>query len=674
MTDALQSADWRSGLLAEILRLLGPRPGRLAFASRLALICALTTLVAEIYQTPDPALTAYVAFFLNKPDRVESLILDVALTILMTTLIGILVLLTMAVIDAPLWRVAVMSAFSVGVLAVAFATKLRPLAGIIVLIVGYGLDLLGADHSGEIATRTLLYAWLFVAIPSGVSVIVNLLLAPPPRKLAEVALAARLRVAAALLRGPDERTRRSFIEYRREGTAEIQGWLKFAGVEKTSRPQDLAALRQALQSTTAILAWVDVVSRSQAGVLPRPLVEQLAQTLEAMADTLRSGEYPIEIALDAHIGESPLPARSAELWSDMRELLARFAEPPAPDSSPGHSAAPPAGFSMSDALTNPEYIRHALKTTGAAMFCYLLYSLLDWPGIHTCFITCYIVSLGTSAETIEKFILRIAGCLIGAAAGVTAIVYVIPSLTSIGALLGVVFLAALASAWVAAGSARIAYAGFQIAFAFFLCVIQGPAPAFDLTVARDRIIGILLGNVVVYIFFTRLWPVSAAKRIDPAIAAVLRLLSAMTVAQTAASRRSLAAQAQGALGNIEQDLDILRYEPRTIRPTQSWLRARRQASEELAALQAPLLLSAEREPDFAADIGHRLARFAIDLEPIRATPAPQTAVEDRPAATDGDALAAMVRAHLGNLQGVLVPIAAADRASGRAGSTSLAAT
>ena len=249
---------------------------------------------------------------------------------------------------------------------------------------------------------------------------------------------------------------------------------------------------------------------------------------------------------------------------------------------------------MPDLLTNPEYVRHALKTTGAAMFCYALYSLLDWRGIHTCFITCYIVSLGTSAETIEKFVLRIAGCLIGAAAGLAAIVYVIPSLTSIGALLAVVFLVALASAWVAAGSARISYAGFQIAFAFFLCVIQGPSPAFDLTIARDRIIGILLGNLVVYLFFTRLWPVSVAKRIDPAIAAVLRRLSAMAAATTAATRRSLGAEVQGALGNIEQDLDLLRYEPAAIRPTESWLRARRRAAQEMAALQAPLAV--ERRP------------------------------------------------------------------------------
>jgi multidrug resistance protein MdtO len=65
-----QAATERSrSRLAGIGALLAPFPGRLEFAARLALICALTTLVAEFYQTPEPALTAYVAFFVMKPDR-----------------------------------------------------------------------------------------------------------------------------------------------------------------------------------------------------------------------------------------------------------------------------------------------------------------------------------------------------------------------------------------------------------------------------------------------------------------------------------------------------------------------------------------------------------------------------------------------------------------------------
>jgi multidrug resistance protein MdtO len=67
------------------------------------------------------------------------------------------------------------------------------------------------------------------------------------------------------------------------------------------------------------------------------------------------------------------------------------------------------------------------------------------------------------------------------------------------------------SAWIAVGSPRVAYAGFQIAFAFFLCVIQGSGPSFDMTIARDRAIGILPGNLVVYVLFTNIWPVSVGR-------------------------------------------------------------------------------------------------------------------------------------------------------------------
>src|SRR6516162_452516 len=168
----------------------------------------------------------------------------------------------------------------------------------------------------------------------------------------------------------------------------------------------------------------------------------------------------------------------------------------------------------------------------------MLYSLLDWPGIHTSFITCYIVSLGTTAETVEKLTLRIVGCIIGAAVGIGAIVFVVPSLTSIDALMAIVFIGAYGAAYVAVGSPRIAYAGFQIAFAFFLCVIQGSAPAFDMVTARDRVIGILIGDIVSYFVFTSIWPVSITKGVDPALAGLLRHLRAMLSAAGASARRA----------------------------------------------------------------------------------------------------------------------------------------
>jgi multidrug resistance protein MdtO len=594
----------------DLARLLAPQPGRLELASRLAVICALTVLVAEIYQTPEPALTAYVAFFLNRGNRTISLILDVVFVALITVIIGLVILVAMIVADDPMWRVVGMAVVSFTILFAASASKLAPIGGVIALITGYGLDLLGEVQVGELATRGYLYAWLFVGIPAGVSIVVNLLLAPPPRRLVERAIARQLDLSAAMLQVPDARLQGEFRDSLREGAAEIQELLGLADREKTSPAGDIAALRQAANSTVALMSTIDVIDRRPEAWLTIPLRQYLMRTLHEMAAILKSGGFPIGIAWQAPNPARPLTRLEADVLADIKDAIARFAE--APNSAARIDVKPkkPSGFLKPDAFSNPDYVYYALKTTAAAMFCYLLYSLLDWPGIHTCFITVYIVALGTTAETVEKLSLRILGCLFGAAAGYGVIIFLLPDLTSIGQLMAVVFLGALGAGYVAAGSPRISYAGFQIAFAFFLCVVQGSSPAFDLTIARDRVIGILIGNLVVYLVFTNLWPVSVGKRIDPAIASLLRRLSAMMKAADAGARRALASAAQSQLAEAKTDIDLAVYEPDGLRPSADWLTSRRRAADEIGALGSMLLLSADNDARTSAQIADRLEALA----------------------------------------------------------------
>src|ERR1700761_2689183 len=250
--------------------LLAPFPGRLEFATRLALTCALATLVAEIYQTPEPALTAYVAFFVMKPDRAESVVTSIVMLLLITVIIGLVLALTVQVIEQPLWRVATMTLVSFCLTFAASASKLKPVAGTVALITAYALDLLGSVPGGELATRGILYVWLFVGIPAGISIVVNLVLGPAPRRLAERALAHRLRVAGALLRAPDVGARKAFKECLHEGPGEIPAWLKLARAERTSPAQDIAALQQAARSTIVILTVVDVLTDGFEPALPAP--------------------------------------------------------------------------------------------------------------------------------------------------------------------------------------------------------------------------------------------------------------------------------------------------------------------------------------------------------------------------------------------------------------------
>lgn len=602
-------ADNTRARLGDLWPLLAPYPGRLEFALRLAVVCALTTLVVEIYQTPEAALTIYMAFFVIKPDRVTSIIMSVAMTILMTIVIGMVTLITIRVIDHVVWRVVIMALLSFGLLFAASASKLKPIAGIVALVAAYALDLLGTTHGGEITTRALLYAWLFVGIPASVCIVVNLAMGPAPRQLAERALAERLAKAAAALRAPGPRTRREIVEYLREGPGDIPQWLKRAGVEKTSPPRDIAALRQAAAATSIILSMVEFITRPPQPLLPHPVQQRMAALLDEMADILRSGRYPVDIVIERDTAEPPLTPIQARAFEELSDAVTHFADPPsvADVSRP----AKPGGFFHRDAFSNPVHVQYALKTTAAAMLCYFVYSMLDWPGIHTCLITCYIVSLDSTAETFEKQTLRFFGCMLGAAIGLLAIVFVMPSVQSIGALMALVFVAAASSGWVAAGSARISYVGFQIAFAFFLSVVQGASPAFDMSIARDRLIGILLGNLAVALIFTTVRPISLAARIDPAVAELLRRLSMLATTASRAARWALASEAQKLLGAIEQNLELLRYEPSTIRPASSWLSRRRQVVRSIGALQAPLLIEADEN---RAVIGERLERLSLDFD------------------------------------------------------------
>lgn len=597
--------------------LVARTPGRAEFALRLALICVLTTWIAQAYDIPDIALSAYVVFFMNKPDRTSSILTSVVFTVLISVLIGLLILIAGVAQDLPPLRVTIMAALSLLLLFLASASKLKPLASTIALILIYALDLLGKIPDGELATRALLYVWLLVGIPAGVSIMVNLLMGPAPRQLAERAIGLRLRAAQALLTAPDATARQRVATLRQQGGAAVQGLLRLALLEKTAPRADLLALQQAARSTDVLLMLAEAIDRARD--LPDAWRQAAAATLGGMAAILDRHLYPVDIEPVCLTNAWPTGTTSS-LVADFNAVLAAFALVPAP--SVDAPAKAKAGFFVPDAFTDPGHVRYAVKVTMAAMSCYLFYSLTDWQGIHTCLITCYIVALDTTGETIEKLSLRIAGALAGAALGLAAIVWLTPSIDRIGGLLALVFAGGLAGGWIAAGSPRIAYAGFQLTFAIFLCVIQGSTPAFDLTVARDRIIGILLGNAVVYLIFVSVWPVSITRRIDPAIAALLRQLGRIARLVPHTERLNALPKVHSAISTIDTDLAIAYYEPSSLRPPMDWFQRRQALLGSIPSLEYTLLYSSQR-----ADLDAMAARLdqmanAVDSGEPAAFPAP----------------------------------------------------
>jgi multidrug resistance protein MdtO len=141
-----------------------------------------------------------------------------------------------------------------------------------------------------------------------VSICVNLLLAPSPRLLAEQLLARRLRLAATMLRAPNESIRRDFTESLREGNGELRKWLKLALVEKSVAREHIEALRQAAVSSFEILAMIDAMDRDVNAALPAPLRDRLALTLDTMARILDDGRFPLDTEFEELVAsEKPLP-------------------------------------------------------------------------------------------------------------------------------------------------------------------------------------------------------------------------------------------------------------------------------------------------------------------------------------------------------------------------------
>ena len=178
------------------------------------------------------------------------------------------------------------------------------------------------------------------------------------------------------------------------------------------------------------------------------------------------------------------------------------------------------------ALSNVEHLKFGLRGCLAASLCYVTYNALFWPGISTAITTCLLTALTTIGAAHQKQLLRFGGALIGGLViGMGAQVFILPYIDSIGAF-AVLFAAVMvAAAWIATSSRRLSYFGVQVAVAFCLINLQEFKIQTSLAVARDRVAGILLGLLMMWLAFDRIWSSPAGVEMKRSFVSVLRLLA-----------------------------------------------------------------------------------------------------------------------------------------------------
>lgn len=603
---------------------LQPFEGRFGLTWRVALLCAITAAVAMMHRIPESAISCYLIIFLMRPNGAECVGQAIGLIILATLVVFGMAPLIQSLAETPLLRLAVIAGATFIFLFLSSASQLGEIGAIIGLVIAFILTMVDLVPVGEIVTRGLLYAWAMACMPMALMIGFCLVLGTGPHTLLRQTVAERLNAAADLLATGDRSKAMALLA---EGQAEVDKRVLMTRIFHTAPKAEAQWLAGAASATyRMLLAAAALANDDSKGAARQTLAAASRAAAQAVRHRAPLGQ-PEPLAADA----DDAPALSA-----IRRTLAGLG---APD---GGMTAVPAKipFLAPDAFTNPDHQRYALKTTAAAVLAYLTYSLLDWEGIATAMVTCYVAALGTTGETTHKLMLRIVGCLIGALIGVLSILFVMPHLTSVGGLMALVFVAILPAAWVSTGNERISYGGVQIGLAFLLTILNGFGPSLDMGSARDRIIGILLGNTLVFIMFTNFWPKSAAVQARRQIAGALAALARLAVMAPAARPDAVndIAAAATSTAAAKMALDMTPFEPRSQSPAPAELGRLYGLIDEIVVLLPAVTFSSRAFDEEARQF--RAAAGVLDPEGDAALTSPVAA-----AMTEDDAPDTLARAH-----------------------------
>jgi multidrug resistance protein MdtO len=520
MTALAESQRSRRPLLELLAIELAPREGRWAAVTRIATGCAITVAIAMVFQIPQPPYMAYIVFLISKDEKNATV--TSALGSLVAVTLAILLVLGLELIDTaePALRLPLMAMATFAAMFTARTFALGPIAFLAGFVIVLLQSLVDDVPSPEALTRATLWLWVVMFVPVAVTVIVNFLFGQGTVTFMDRTARRVMKELETSLASGDYR------QFLPDWRARLLPLVEAAQAAAKQAP------RTGRITAPAILALLDalVILEGVPDGLSDAVRKELASLMRACRSAVESGndtpevsesKAPLSQPVDANIEQPPaVVALRSALSVLLSALIVR------PDSEPDNTEAhhPPRRLFVADVLSNPAYWQFALKTTIAVMVSYAIYTLLDWSGLRTAISTCFFVALSSLGETVHKLLLRLSGAVIGGLIAGLCIVFVLPHLTDIGQLCLLIAVVSVGAAWVATSSELLSYFGMQIAFAFFLGILQGYAPATDLTVLRDRIAGILLGNIVVTIVFSSFWPQSTRSSVRAALTEALRAI------------------------------------------------------------------------------------------------------------------------------------------------------
>ena len=541
---------------------LAPYPGRAFLVGRMVAAATLIMIIGMTFQIPYAWQGAIYALLVSRESPQATL--KSAATILLVTGVGaayILFSMRLVINILPLHFLWVIATFFFAFYGIGTLTNYMA-AVAFVNTISIGIPLWDRHVSAEADVEDMLRLCLAVLIAVVVTSIVELaFVRQRPGDEIVLPMTERLSTVKEVLscyaegRAPSPATEQRIVRLAMLGTSRLRQILTRSNIppQYSVAAGGVAVLISRLVDLTATLKSISFEPSAD----DRRRFHNLASAVASIYDDLTNRDIPGPVKFNTGIGSAaaaPLLGEMEHTVTLMTEMFAGVRSAQEYPISLDHLERP--ALLSRDAFINPEHFRFALKGCLAASACYVVYHAIAWPGISTAVTTCLLTALSTIGASRQKQTLRIAGAIVGGfVIGMGSQVFILPFVDSIAGFLILFALITAVSSWIMTSSPRLSYFGVQLALAFYLIHLQEFRIQTSLGLARDRVVGIVLGLIMMWLVFDQLWGAPAAVEMKKSFILNLRMVAQFARQPTSNNLRTALGRSLSLRETINSNLD-----------------------------------------------------------------------------------------------------------------------
>ena len=545
---------------------LTPYPGRAALVARMVVAATLAMLITMTFRLPYGAYCAIYSLAISREST--QITAREAVTRIVSYSLGAAYVLIGATffVDDPLLRLLwVIGSMFMAFYAISAVTNNGSATTIAYLIV-IAVPLWDEHISGELRLEGTLWAAFALSLGSMIAVVVELLFeAIRPGNDLLRSIADRLASVEAVLAcygkdvPVDRETAKKVTRLAMLGTSRLRYTLRNSNYPRQYMEQMGAVVALVGRQVDIAASLIHIGTRASGD--DRRKFLSLVRSISTIRADLLCARVPSAINLNDWHGSSSRVPLLREMEKTVSLIPEAFSGGPSVSELglSGSNERGPSTFLVADAFSNLDHLKFGLKGGIAASICYIIYNSVAWPGISTAVTTVLLTALTTVGFSRQKQILRFSGAVVGGFLfGIGSQILILPYLDSIVGFTVLFVAVSAVGAWFATSSPRLAYFGVQIIVAFYLINLQEFKEQISLGIARDRVVGILLGLFTMWVVFDKLWPTLAAVEMKKAFISNLRALAEFERQPLAGQRKVAIERSYSLRETINSNFDKVR--------------------------------------------------------------------------------------------------------------------